>query len=478
MLYVYKQQAIIFSMKIFFLTVFIFFSFSSYSQKGFLSNIDSLPESRIDIPLKINLKPVYVIAEKNVDTVFTSPNYPNAWVQSDCTTRYKYRFRRSHLQMTMNGTTLNLGFTGYYQIIGSTRACAGNTVLSPWTPSCRCGFDEPERKVKIGFISTFSLLPNHTLLTRITRNEPKAQDKCEVCFWGQDVTNSVMNGIKAELDLSKKAMEDSFGKFNLRPYMQRAWNMLGEVHYLPGVGYFSLNPKSLRMNQINAKNDLLNINIGLTATPRVSFAKTETIPSLIPDLETTANPGGFNVFLEAALQYDSLSKIMNGMMRDKKFDVSEGLFKKTIVIKETAVSGDEAGNLRIMVNFTGSFNGTVFLTGKPGYNEEKKSIEVQDLDYDLQSKNLFLKTAKWLFNKRIIGEIKKYSSIELTQYYQQAGSSLNEWLNKEWMPGIKGSGMVQELNLISVQALPQHLLIRSNCQGKLSVEVTQINIGL
>ncbi len=104
----------------------------------------------------------------------------------------------------MQGTSLDLSFTGFYQIIGSTRLCNGTTVLSPWTPACKCGFDEPERKVDIGFKSRFALLPNYLLQTLITRNEPVAKDKCEVCFWGQDVTTSVLDGLKTALDDSKK----------------------------------------------------------------------------------------------------------------------------------------------------------------------------------------------------------------------------------------------------------------------------------
>src|SRR6476620_11733447 len=228
--------------------------------------IDSLPESQIDIPIQINLRPVYAMADKNVDTVFTSPNYPNDWLQSDCATRYKYHFRRSPLKMSMSGTTMDLGFTGYYRIIGSTRACAGNTVFSPWTPACRCGFDEPERRVNSGLTSKFELLPNHVLKTRITRTEPQPLDKCAVCFWGQDVTNSVMDGLKAELDLSKKAMEDSFGSYNLKPYLQQAWNKMNDVYSIPGIGFFSLHPKSLRMEKIHAQNEFLNINIDIYAT--------------------------------------------------------------------------------------------------------------------------------------------------------------------------------------------------------------------
>ena len=113
--------------------------------------LDSLPNSEINIPIIINLRPLYTMAEKQVDTLFTSPNYPNGWVQEECDTRYKYSFRRSPLQIKASGTSMNLGFTGYYKIIGSTRVCVAGAAISPWTAPCKCGFDEPERRVNVSF---------------------------------------------------------------------------------------------------------------------------------------------------------------------------------------------------------------------------------------------------------------------------------------------------------------------------------------
>lgn len=438
---------------------------------------DSLPESNIDIPIQINLKPIFVMADKNVATVFTSPNYPTDWVQADCATRYKYRFRRSPLRMSMKGLVMNLGFTGYYQIVGSTRLCNGSTVLSPWSPGCKCGFDEPERQVEIGFISSFQLTPDYHLQSRITRTEPVARDKCEVCFWGQDVTNEVLKGLKAELDASRKAMQDSFGNINLRPYMQQAWNMLNETYTIPGIGYFSLRPKRLRMQNINAQNNLLNISIGITASPEVTFEKKNGTVTAVPNLSTAANPGGFAVYLDAALQYDSLSRVVNGYMAGKRFDVSEGIFKKHIVVKEVTVAASPEGRMLIKVDFTGSFNGTAFFTGNPVYNAATKTIEVQDLDYDLQTKNVLLKTAKWLFAGKIEDELKKNTKIDLTSYFETAQKSLNTYLNKQWTKGIKGAGNIKELKVVSVQPLPQHILIKTACSGNLSVQVSEIDLG-
>ena len=111
--------------------------------------LDSLPVSEINIPIQINLKPIYAMAEQSVDTVFNSPNYPNDWVYDGCSVRYKYTFRRGPLQMKAAGNALTLGFTGYYRIIGSTRGCLAGIAVSPWTAPCRCGFDEAERRVNV-----------------------------------------------------------------------------------------------------------------------------------------------------------------------------------------------------------------------------------------------------------------------------------------------------------------------------------------
>lgn len=453
------------------LILLVFASTPAFNQN---MKLDSLPESQIDIPIQVNLKPIYALAEKNVDTVFTSPNYPDGWVDADCATRYKYYFRRSPLRMTMTGTTLSLGFTGYYKIVGSTRACVNGVVLSPWTPECKCGFSEGDRRVNIGFNTTFSLLKNYTLLSKIVRTEPQALDKCTVCFWGQDITSIVMDGMKAELDLSKKIMEQTFGTVDLRPYLQQAWNTLNEPYAIPGIGYLTLHPKKLRMDNLSARNDMLNIQIGITATPVVTFDHPGQYGSAVPDLTTSGSKGGFNIHLEAALQYDSLSNVLTGFMKDKRIEISEGLISKHIVIEKATVSGDTIGNLRIKLDFSGSFDGTAYFFGKPHYNKDSNSIEVKDLQYDLDTRNLFLKGAKWLFNKKIINELNKYTQFPLTSYFDTAKLTMNDWLNKEWTKGIRGSGSISDLKLTALYAMPQHLLLRSNCVGNLAVTVTEI----
>jgi len=430
--------------------------------------IDSLPESEINIPIQINLKSIYTFAEKAIDTVFTSPGWPEGWVQDGCDTRYKYTFRRGPLQIKAAGTAVSLGFTGYYKIIGSTRVCVNGTALSPWTPACRCGYDEGERKVNVNFQNSLFVMPDLKAKLSIKRSEPQAIDKCSVCFWGQDITDQVMKGLKEELDAAKTDMEKNFGSYDLRPKFQQVWDQLNKVYSMYGLGWLQINPTKIRINNLFAKNDSLNIFLGLAAKPMISFEKPQEHLTIVPGISDFSQRTGFTIFLDAVLNYDSLSNIVTTQLKDKRFDLASN---KYVIIKECSLYGMDNEHLIIKVNFEGSQKGLFYLTGKPSYDVSTKKIELKDLDFDIKSKNMLMKTAEWLFSRRIVNELKKYSQFDLSSYINTAITTVNQQLNKEWIKGIQSSGNMNEIKIIAIYPLRERLIIRSNCSGNLSVKI-------
>lgn len=465
----------------------LFTIISSYSQKINPANpdlspgnfkLDSLPDSEINIPIQIDLKPVYAMAEKSVDTLFTSPGYPDGWVQESCDTRYKYSFRRSKLQMKASGMSLNLGFTGYYKIIGSTRVCANGVILSPWTPPCRCGFDEPERKVNVSFSNTLTLMTNYKVKLDIKRNEPQPLDKCEVCFWGQNITSQVMKGLNAELDAAKKDLDKSYSSVDLKPQFQKVWDQLNKVYGIYGLGWLKMNPKGIHINKIYAQNDSLNVLMGLSARPVISFEKPVEESSWVPHISNSAARQGFSIFMNAVLSYDSLSQIMNEQVAGMSFDFKKAFVKKKFIIDSCKIYGGGFEKLIIRINFSGTNNGIVYLVGKPVYDTAKKTIEVTNIDFDIKSKNVLLGSADWLFDKKITKEISKHARFELGPYIDTAKVSINQQLNQEWMKGIRSNGTINDIRLAGIYPMQQHLVIRSNCNGALSVKVDAASFSL
>jgi Domain of unknown function (DUF4403) len=470
-----------------FILIALFISFTSAAQKinpekPDLSpenfRFDSLPSSDINIPIQVNLKPLYAMAEKSVDTIFTSPKYPDDWVQEGCDTRYKYVFRRSKLQMTGSGNALNIGFTGYYKIVGSTRICVSGTAVSPWSPACRCGFSEPERRVTVSFSNSLNVSPDFKVGLAVKRNEPVPLDKCEVCFWGQDITKEIMKGLVAELDVSKKDMEKSYGSVDLRPRFQQVWDQLNKVYSLNGLGWLQINPQKVRINNLYLSKDSLNIFLGMSAKPIISFERPVEKISKIPNLAPFSKQQGFSIFLDAILSYDSLGMIINQNLVGKEFNFKKGFIKKKFIIDECKVYGGGFDKLIIKINFSGTNTGTVYLTGRPVYDVDKRRIEIKDVDFDIKSKNILLGSADWLFDKKITKEISEQARFDLGSYIDTAKTNMNKQLNQEWMKGIRSTGNIKDIKLIGIYPMQKHLVIRSNCSGSLAVKVESINFSL
>ncbi|MCX6317072.1 MAG: DUF4403 family protein [Bacteroidetes bacterium] len=459
----------------------------SYSQKINPENpdlspgnfrMDSLPNSEINIPIQVNLKPLFAMAEKSVDTVFASPGYPDEWVQDGCDTRYKYVFRRSPLAIKGSGNSLTIGFMGYYKIVGATRLCASGTVLSPWTPACKCGFSEPERRVNVSFSNSILVQPDFKVNLSVKRNEPQPLDKCEVCFWGQDITKQVMKGLTTELDASKKDMEKKYGSVDLKPRFQQVWDQLNKVYSLYGLGWLQINPQKIRINNLFIQKDSLNIFLGLSAKPVISFEKPADRKTNIPNMAPFSRQQGFSIFMDAVLSYDSLSNIMNMSMRGKEFNFKKGFIKKKFIIDECKVYGGGFEKLIIKIRFSGTNDGVVYLVGKPAYDKEKRMIEIQDVDFDIKSKNFLLGSADWLFDKKITKEISENARFELGSYIDSAKTTINQQLNQELVKGVKSFGNIKDIRLIGIYPMQQHLVIRSNCAGDLSVKVESVNFSL
>lgn len=437
---------------------------------------DSLPISEIDIPLRINLKPFYSIANKNVQTIYTSEGWPNEFVVNNCDTRYMYRFKRGPLHISANRNVVNFNFTGSYIIAGAQRACTGtgsNRVpVTPWSPTCTCGLDEAEPRVDIGYKILLSLKNNYNLSTTMQRLEPKALDKCTVCFWGQDITPTVMKQLKEQLDVAGRDIQDSLNKLNMRGQFQQLWDILNTSIRMYDVGYLQINPEKLRLSTLYAKDDTLNISIGISARPRISLAKPTDYKTIVPDISDFSQRKGFSIYIDAVMNYDSLSNLLTSQLYKKRVDMEK--IGKYIVIEKCELYGEGNEKLVIKIQFSGSENGTLYLTGKPVFDKEKNQLQIKNIDYDIKTRDMLVRTAKWLFNRRIINELNKHSIFNIQEYTDTLVAKVSNQMNREWKKGIFSTGQVTSLQVAGIYPLRDHLVLRCNTKGELSLRIDSI----
>ncbi|GAB3012937.1 hypothetical protein GCM10027051_15150 [Niabella terrae] len=436
------------------------------------------PVSELDLPVEIDLKPFYRLADTKVDTLFTSAGYPNNWAYNGCDTRYKYSFRRGPLQFSLNGTRLDIAFTGYYRIVGSTRVCVNGSPVTPWTPPCTCGFDEAERRVQVSYSVQITLLKNYKVLMRVTRNEPRPLDRCTVCFWGQDITETVMQSLKAELDLSKAEMERNYGTIDLKPRFQQIWDQLNRPYQLNETGWLQIRPQAFRVNAFRSVNDQLRIHLGLSAQPVILLRPPATPSQAVPNISDRRAGQGFNIFMDGLLGYDSLSGLLSRQLQGRSFEFRKGPIRKKFVFESCRIRNAEQGRLHLEIRFSGTDKGYFYVTGTPAYNDSTRIFSIRELEFDIKSRDALLKMADWIFARRITAEISQKAQFDLSQYADSAKTAASAQLNRELLPGVRGLGQLDNISITAIQPGANYLLIRMNASGRFAIRVSGTAISL
>jgi hypothetical protein len=215
---------------------------------------------------------------------------------------------------------------------------------------------------------------------------------------------------------------------------------------------------------------LLHLNLSLAATPTLTVLKAYGMKQVAFAIPEAGN--GFAIKVEAALPFTALTEALNALLHGKRLELTEGFVNRHVVIESCKVNS--AGqHLVVEVQFSGSFTGTVFLTGVPFYNPDSRQVELQHIAYDLKTTNLILKGAKWLFGNLIREEVKKYVSIDVSRFYETLSTRINELLNKAWATGITASGQMDALTITGVYAQAQQLLVQGYCSGQLQLAVSE-----
>jgi hypothetical protein len=434
-----------------------------------ISVTNPLPLSEIDIPVIIDLKPIYAFANRTLDTLYTSPNYPRDWVQEACDVRYQYRFVRGPIQFRATQNTLLARFTGFYGVRGSTRICSriGN---SPWTPSCSCGFGtEAPRKIDAGFALQFKLQPDYRIHLDAKLTDPVALDKCEVCFFGKDITKMVATQLKDEMAVSLKEMQVQLNAYSLKTYIQTVWDSLQTPYAISGLGFLNMQPQSLRISQAVLRNDSMSFSLGISARPELKNSSSFTKKPL-PNLSDFSQRGGFSLFVAQLLSYDSLNAIANAMAAGNEFTVGKGILKKTIRIDSLRLLGG-GEKIFIQVYLSKGIKGIVYLEGKPIWDPVQHVMEIKDMTFEIRSRQILVKSAAWLLDGTIEKKMKEYTRFDVKEKADLLRSELTTSMNRELMPGIKSKGAIEQMFVEKLIAQPDGVFVGGNIRGRLWVTI-------
>ncbi len=414
--------------------------------------------STIDLPLEIDLNPYLKMAESQIDKSFQGGESPCEGL------RYQYKMDRGALEVSgKGGNKIGLALDLSYAVKGEYCAlCLGSSCSVP-TVGISMGYGEPMKKARVGMESTIEILPSYKIKTQSKITELKAIDPIKVAF-GIDVTNMILNRAKPYLGDAMKLVDAEVAKIDLRALIAPSYKAMQEGISLNGMGFLYLNPQELSMSALTFNKNLLKASVGIKARPEVvSEVQTRKVQNL-PNLTPYKKSGGFDIYTDIRMRYDTLAKQIMGFLDGQKFESG----KQFIIVSGLRLFAVE-DRLGVEVDFIGSKKGTLFLTGLPVYDSTNNHIRVDDLQFDLKTKNVLLKSAKWLLSDKIRSEMQKAMNMDINPQLIEAKTQMKQALNATYDYGITLKGDVKDLKITDYQMRADELWVRVFVNGTLKV---------
>ncbi|MBY0534479.1 MAG: DUF4403 family protein [Chitinophagaceae bacterium] len=427
--------------------------------------LPSLPQSEINIPVKIYMKPLLTMMDSGTAKQFTNDKWPD-YTQSGCDFRYKYRFIRSPFSFSCVNNKVSISFRGQYQIAGSKSVCAFDKQVSPWVGGS-CGFgNEPLRRVDVSIGSFLELLPNHSFKTTTRLEQNKALDKCEVTILQTDITEQILDSIEASINTYAVAF-DNFVKAINNHAMLKQWRSEGaRVFPFSKYGYININPTQFRMGRMNIYKDTLIFSVGYTGSPKFASDSSSLInKKALSPLQTTAVSNGISTYLDAVYQYSFLNKLLNDSLQNKPFDV-EG---RTFVIKDVTIGGTNAGKLSIDISFTGNRKGVLHLSGTPQLDTASQVLTMPDIDFSIDTKDILVNMGKGLFRKKILKTLKDQTVFDIAALLERNKTVIQARLNQQVNAWMQTTGTIGSIKLVGLLPQREYIQVQAFINGTLQV---------
>lgn len=421
--------------------------------------------STLNIPVQIDLKKQLKSTEESLPKTFEGKEDHCEGVS------FYYKFIREPIDFKFKSSELYYEVDGKFEL--KLNYCPKCHDLWNKDGSCAvprvyasCGSNgEPMRKVTVGYTTKIDISNNYKFQSTTDLKKFEIHDPCEITVFKYDATSQVKKQVKAQLEKLENEIDKQIEATNIKKSLEEVWDELQKPLAIGNYGYLYIQPKSMALSDLKFDNNKALLDLNMNVSPFVSTESRELKKTTLPNLETFKKSEGFDLAMDIHASYDSLTSFINKAFKGKVFDLNG----KKIIIKELKIDGTQDAKMLFKMLFEGSKRGTLYLTGTPLLDFENQKVSMSELDFDVETKNIVLKTAKWLFNNKILEEIKKMAVFDLKLIVGDTKKTINNQLNTEITSGVKLNGKIEDVKINELFLGSNYLILRTKFTGDLKL---------
>ena len=420
--------------------------------------------SFIAAPIRINLDPIFKSVEAmaprvppGVDTWTPLPSPPGAV--------YRFNLYREPFNFRITGSHIHLTTIANYWLEVGLKA--GSFVKG--VGSCGLG-KEGFRRVLLGTRANLNLTPSWGLDLKVEIDDPAALSPCAITFLNYDISDQVTLGMKENLLKATTAMEQQVrDSAMLRQKAEAMWAQAQQPIPLTEGVWLSLNPERIRITPWTLEGRVLILTPELQVRPVITLGE----PPLnqaraLPPLETSLVPisPGFKVRVQADLPFEHATAQLRRQIQGKRFDTEKGSFE----VLHASVRGLN-GKATLELELKGKVNGRLTLQGHPSFDPVSGTLQIQDLDYTLESRSWIAQFGEWLFRTTLKKTLQEKANWFMDQSLKDVKTLAQQGLNRTLAPGLSIAGTLGDMTLGQPTVLLDRFRVEASIAGQVEVEV-------
>ncbi len=333
-----------------------------------------------------------------------------------------------------------------------------------------------EFEMNLKFTTKFGINPNWSVQTLTSPNGYEWISKPKLNM-GIDVPIDFIVGKVIDNNHTKfaKAIDDAIAKnMTFKPLIIQAWNV-AQQPYLASEEYktyLKITPSEVMMTPLKAVGRSVKAAIGFKGFTETLMGNRPLSPipvTDVPNLKIVSSiPNDFQVALMSDVPFTEATELSKKMFLGQKYEFKEGKYK--VEVTEIDIFGSE-GKMVIKTGLKGSIKGTVFIKGQPVYDSVKKMVVLNNIDFDLQSKNAIFKAASWLLESKIEKMIGESFGIPVDDLINYAKQNIETAMNSEVIKGVKLAGKIDQVVPDKVILTPTGIIAVVMAKGKVELKV-------
>jgi hypothetical protein len=278
-----------------------------------------------------------------------------------------------------------------------------------------------------------------------------------------------------------KLIDETFVKeYPIKDMMTKLWYQIQNPYKVDDSLnlWLTLSPQTVSYVHPFVKGAQLESGVKITAKVEANvgqFSGKQNITQL-PSLKRMAKPAsGMEIWLKSGATYNEISRLSRVMLVDSVYKDEES--KSEITIKDVAVYGNrDVLEFKIQVDgFTKkllvkkNIKGVVYLRAIPVLDTLKQEIKLTQVDYDLNSKDLFLKATSAVLANAVKKAVEKNVVVDLKPYLKDAKVSINSTLKQFDTEYIRFNGQVSNISINKIYLTDEGIrfliFLKGNLQG-------------